>query len=211
MGQLPLLELMGGVAGQLEVEPLIAHIRAAAKAVMRAELCTVFLVSDDRQSLIGRTSDEEGGEPFAVPLHTGLAGFAAISGEVLNLADAQADERFNGAMDRKTGRRTRSVLCMPIVEQSRVIGVCQCVNKLGGSGAAFRAEEEQLCVRRSRSRDLWVPSTTDLWVPSTTCTQALDRPYVPEPRPVRAGSSPTASSRAAPSSSRAPPPSAPRG
>ena len=51
---------MGGMAGQLEVEPLIGAIRAAAKAVMRCELCTVFLVSDDRQSLIGRTSEAEG-------------------------------------------------------------------------------------------------------------------------------------------------------
>ena len=39
-----LLQLVGGVAEQLEVQPLIRHIRLAAMELMGAEMCTVFLV-----------------------------------------------------------------------------------------------------------------------------------------------------------------------
>jgi len=50
--------------------------------VIGAELCTCFLVSDDRQRLVGRTSDEEGAEFFSCSVHSGLVGYTALTGEV---------------------------------------------------------------------------------------------------------------------------------
>ena len=75
-----LLATVGGLAGHLQVEPLIRHIRQAAREVMGSEMCTVLLRDAANQQLVGQRSEEEGGEPFVLLPHTGLAGFVAKTG-----------------------------------------------------------------------------------------------------------------------------------
>ena len=53
----------------------------AAKQVMGAELCTVYLLSDDRRTLVARMSEEEGGSFFTCDMQSGLAGYAAVTSE----------------------------------------------------------------------------------------------------------------------------------
>jgi hypothetical protein len=100
----------------------------------------------------------------------GLAGHAAMHGEVVNIADAHEDSRFNKDFDLKSGYHTKSVLAMPIFDNSRstelntslspsasssadansadrhsrgnVIGVLQLINKK--HGPSFSAEDEHL-------------------------------------------------------------------
>ena len=58
-----LLATVGGLAGHQQVEPLIRHIRQAAREVMGSEMCTVLLRDDANGSqLVGTRSEEEGGE-----------------------------------------------------------------------------------------------------------------------------------------------------
>eukprot|EP00927_Polykrikos_kofoidii_P018961 TRINITY_DN18828_c0_g1_i2.p1 TRINITY_DN18828_c0_g1~~TRINITY_DN18828_c0_g1_i2.p1 ORF type:complete len:1217 (-),score=182.81 TRINITY_DN18828_c0_g1_i2:180-3830(-) len=67
-----------------------------------------------------------------LPMTQGIAGAAATSGNTINVADAYRDKRFNREVDKKTGIRTRTILCMPIaVEKGEVIGVAQFMNKKG--------------------------------------------------------------------------------
>ena len=72
-----------------------------------------------------------------VPINSGLVGAAFKSGQVLNIADAYGDPRFNRQVDARTDYRTRSVLCYPIVYQGQVVGVCQCINKISPSNLQF--------------------------------------------------------------------------
>jgi len=66
-------------------------------------------------------------------MRAGLAGAVACEGEVVNVADAYHDARFNPEFDYKTGYKTRSVLCVPVHDrEGRVIGVTQAINKLQG-------------------------------------------------------------------------------
>jgi cAMP and cAMP-inhibited cGMP 3',5'-cyclic phosphodiesterase 10 len=74
------------------------------------------------------------------PLGTGIAGQVAMTGEVLNIADAYADKRFNRTIDQITGYKTESILCMPIFIRGSIIGVVQMVNKRSG---LFSKEDEQ--------------------------------------------------------------------
>ena len=83
-----LLELFGSMSGHLEVQPLLAHIRQAAKEVMDCHKCTVMLVDRRNQVLKGRTSEEEGAQPFAIPINVGMCGYVAQTGETVNLTDA---------------------------------------------------------------------------------------------------------------------------
>jgi adenylate cyclase len=62
------------------------------------------------------------------------------TGRTINIPYAYADLRFNPAFDKKTGYFTRSILCVPIINQrGRIIGVTQVLNKRGGP---FTNEDE---------------------------------------------------------------------
>ena len=101
---------------------------------------------------------------------SGIAGYVALTGGVLNIQDAHQDVRFDPSYDKKYGYVTRSVLCMPILARTavanakgsgasaRVVGVVQMINKLpkrsgggGGGGGrkslheihAFTSDDEQ--------------------------------------------------------------------
>lgn len=48
------------------------------------------------------------------PADKGLAGYVVKTGEPLNIPDAYNDPRFNPDIDKETGYRTKTILCMPI-------------------------------------------------------------------------------------------------
>ena len=60
--------------------------------------------------------------------------------QIVNIIDAYEDPRFNPDIDKKTGYKTKSILCMPIVSKNGVIGVVQMVNSLKGDH--FTKEDE---------------------------------------------------------------------
>ena len=87
------------------------------------------------------------------PVTAGLAGHTARTGQVINIADAYEDARFNPAFDQATGYHTRSVLCVPTFDrEGKVMGVTQAINKLGGErfgdedAAMLRAVSSQIGV-----------------------------------------------------------------
>jgi len=70
-----------------------------------------------------------------LPKNKGLIGHVFKTGEILNIPDAYKDPRFNQAVDVKTMYRTTSILAAPVLdENSKVIGVIQCINKKQSKG-----------------------------------------------------------------------------
>ena len=76
----------------------------------------------------------------------GIAGMVATSGQTLNISDAYENPNFNQAIDKKTGYRTRAILCMPIKSDDQVIGVLQLINKLSGSGVYTIEDEDVMMI-----------------------------------------------------------------
>lgn len=90
-------------------------------------------------------SDEK--ERLTVPDSFGLVAETVRSGRVQRIDDVYADSRFNPAVDRQTGYRTRSLLTVPLLNSRReVIGAFQCINRLTEEGrpALFTAEDVRL-------------------------------------------------------------------
>src|SRR6202795_4866529 len=108
-----------------------------------AERGTVFLVDHERNeiwSLVGIGLDQQ---EIRLPVTRGIAGWVAQHGEAVNIADAYADPRFESEGDLRLGFRTRSLLCMPILNKDReIIGVLQLLNKK--TGAFTQADETML-------------------------------------------------------------------
>lgn len=102
-------------------------------SLLNAERASLMLVDAEEKALIMRITQDEDIELRRIPIGTGIAGAAARSGETIRIDDAYADPRFNPEIDKKTGFRTRSILCLPIRDQSgKVFAVTQLLNRKDG-------------------------------------------------------------------------------
>ena len=103
-------------------------------------------VRDQRSEANSLTSDFRpltSASTIRIPATAGLAGECAQRRDIINTPDAYADVRFNQAVDKKTGYRTRSILTIPLLDDERgLVGVAQVLNKNGGG--AFTAEDEEI-------------------------------------------------------------------
>lgn len=78
------------------------------------------------------------------PADKGLAGYVVKTGEPLNIPDAYNDDRFNPDVDKETGYKTNSILCLPIKNNNQeIIGAFQVLNKKEG---VFTKGDEDLLV-----------------------------------------------------------------
>ena len=128
-----LLELGRLVNLDLQLGDILSQIAQRAAEVMEADLCSLFLFDPETNELCLAVSLDLGEGQIRIPSWMGLAGHCFTSGEVVNLEDAYADPRFNRDVDRRTGYRTRSLLCMPLYTRERSkLGVIQLLNKKAG-------------------------------------------------------------------------------
>ena len=67
-----------------------------------------------------------------IPKDKGIAGWIVESGQPVRIADVKKDERFNADIDALTGYETKSVLCVPLMMRTGVIGVLELLNKKDG-------------------------------------------------------------------------------
>ena len=66
-------------------------------------------------------------------MNAGIAGHVATTGEGVRIDDAYRDPRFNPQVDRDTGFRTRTILCLPMRSgDGRLLGVTQLLNRCDG-------------------------------------------------------------------------------
>ena len=102
--------------------------------LLDAERASLFVVDSERQQLVLRVSeDAPDAEAVRIPLDSGIAGAVAASGKVVLVADAYADPRFNQDVDRRTGFRTRSILCLPLHDRhGSVFAITQLLNRRDG-------------------------------------------------------------------------------
>lgn len=137
-----LLNVMASVSSELELNQLLRTIVVKTSESMQAERCTLFLIDKKTGELFSRVAQGEGMAEIRIPGGAGIAGHVATTGETVNIPDCYKDSRFNPEVDRKTGYRTRNMLCMPIRDEKReIIGVLQVLNRKRGP---FGAEDERL-------------------------------------------------------------------
>ena len=93
-------------------------------------------VATDTKDIIKLSSEE------------GIIGACVTSGELINIADAYQDNRFNSKHDKQASFHTKSVLAMPIKnEEGKVIGGIQMINKKqkdGNKVIDFTKDDERL-------------------------------------------------------------------
>lgn len=140
-----LVKISRSITAITDIDALLRVIAEETKNAIQADRCTVFLWDKDTDELwskvaLGLDSSQE----IRFPAGKGLAGYVVKTGESLNITDAYNDPRFNPEVDSKTGYRTKTILCMPIMNNNReIIGAFQVINKIDG---VFTKNDEDLLV-----------------------------------------------------------------
>src|SRR5262249_25013935 len=110
--------------------------------LLDADRSTLFLYDRKTDQLWSRVAEGLDTKEIRVPANAGVAGVVFSTGETANIQDPYNDPRFNPQIDQQTGYRTRSILCIPVVNKlGERIGVTQVLNKSEG---AFTAKDEAL-------------------------------------------------------------------
>ncbi|GIW22230.1 MAG: hypothetical protein KatS3mg068_1237 [Candidatus Sericytochromatia bacterium] len=79
------------------------------------------------QFVHGSVSDKV--RTIRVPVGVGISGWVAKYGVPLIIPDAQNDPRFNNKVDKESSFITKSVICVPLKRDEKVIGILQSLNK----------------------------------------------------------------------------------
>ena len=137
-----LYELTTAFTPELSGDEVIARMVMTVRIALKGDRVGLFVVSEDRKSMILKVSERSKG--IKLPIK-GLAGMVIETNENLNIPDAYEDARFDSAMDRRTGYRTRQVLGVPVRHPltDEAIGVLQVNNRVNGSEDPFTEEEEE--------------------------------------------------------------------
>ena len=126
-----LVEVSALINAFTDFDELLAAILDVARRVMNAEACSLFLEDESRdlRLVIACAPDGDVQTPdIVVPRGRGIAGSVFETGESLLVPDAYADPRFYADADKKSGFKTRSILCTPLVRNGKKIGVLQVLN-----------------------------------------------------------------------------------
>jgi serine/threonine-protein kinase len=127
-----LLETTRGLIGANGLETL-RLLSEAAQRLADAEWATIYFVDAGQGVLRSQVVLDSHVDEIRLPLGVGIAGTVAVTGETINLPDPYTDPRFYPDVDRRTGRRTRSMLTLPIIGRGgSIVGVFQVLNKKGG-------------------------------------------------------------------------------
>ena len=120
---------------------LLDLILAEACALVRADRASLFLVDATRGELVTRIA--QGAGEIRLPMGRGIAGTVAATAVPINIPSAYDDPRFDRDNDQRSGYRTRSILCLPLIDHhDTVVGVIQVLNRLEGDH--FSAHDELL-------------------------------------------------------------------
>ncbi|MBP7634631.1 GAF domain-containing protein, partial [Candidatus Ozemobacteraceae bacterium] len=128
-----LLEVNDELGRQLELGPLIQAIVFHITDILEADRSSLFLINWKTNELWSKVAQGIEFSEIRFPVTVGLAGLVARTGETLNIEDVYQHPLFNQSIDKQTGYRTKTMLCMPIYNREQlIIGVVQVINKRNG-------------------------------------------------------------------------------
>ncbi|MBO5738383.1 GAF domain-containing protein [bacterium] len=140
-----LVKIGQAVAAEKNIDSLIKTIAEETKIALNADRCTVFLYDKENDELYSKVATGlDDFQELRISARKGLAGHVVQTGETINIKDAYSDKRFNRTVDKKTGYRTKTILCMPIKNfNQEIIGVFQVLNKFDET---FTIDDEDLLI-----------------------------------------------------------------
>jgi signal transduction histidine kinase/putative methionine-R-sulfoxide reductase with GAF domain len=135
------------LSSTLKLDELLKLIMKEITVLMDADRSTLYLLDKDREEIWSKIALKAEVKEIRQKLGMGISGAVAKTGKIMNIPDAYKDKRFDPSTDKRTGYRTRSILCMPVWEplsrgdKREILGVVQVLNKRDGF---FTEDDERL-------------------------------------------------------------------
>jgi len=130
-----LVQLSSLVNSSLDTQETLNNALMSVEQLVNAEVSSIFEVDKVKGELFFRLARGPGSEKIKnlrLAIGEGIAGWVAQTEEPLICANAYLDARFSRQFDAQSGYQTRSILCVPLKSQDRLIGVLEVLNKKDG-------------------------------------------------------------------------------
>ena len=132
-----LMKAIANINSTLNIEELLALIMESAKCVTQSEASSLMMLDKNTGELVisiptgqvkAKLSD------FRIPPGKGIVNWVATHGEPLIVPDVSVDPRFYEEVDRTSGFKTQSILCVPMRNTAgEIIGVLETINRHGNT------------------------------------------------------------------------------
>ncbi len=130
-----LMEMSAILSSTLDLDDLISLVMEKAKSDLDAEACSILFYNKETNRLEFKGAICENGKTSEIlqkkgtlEMGQGIAGSVAETLQPLFLEDVRTDSRFNQEADRFAGVPTKSLIALPLVGRSGLIGVAEILN-----------------------------------------------------------------------------------
>lgn len=132
-----LLEITHQWAQSDNLETLLNQMAEAATRQFECDRATIFLWDRPHKTLVGRPALGMENNELRVPDDAGVVGRVVQSGEPERVDRADDRAAIHGAVDKKTGYTTETILCVPLVTAAgETLGAFELLNKKQGNFTA---------------------------------------------------------------------------
>jgi len=129
-------DISNSITSSLDLHDIASVVSDAARRAIGTEQISIALIDPSEQRL--NFFQELMGPAYQdltqakIELDEGIAGWVARHGKPVIVNDVYSDDRFYKGFDALTGYKTRSILCVPLTIEDRVIGILEAINKIRG-------------------------------------------------------------------------------
>lgn len=143
-----LVGMMAQIGSSLDRDEILRLIIHSARILLDAEACSLFLLDDESGDLVltlsSQRDEQYSLENQHIPYGKGIIGNVVETGETVNVANTDQDDRFYRQFDDSSGFVTRSILAVPLKARiiqlgneqgatpERIIGGLEAINKASG-------------------------------------------------------------------------------
>lgn len=126
-----MIEIGKALTSSLEIHDILETIMKQVDKLIKPKAWSLLLVDSETGDLIFEivvSSVSEKLLGLRLEKGKGIAGWVALTGKPLLIADVSKDERFEEGFDEKLNFSTRSIVCVPMKIKDQVVGVIELIN-----------------------------------------------------------------------------------
>ncbi len=135
------IEIEKRIGGERNIDQLMPLIMTEISRFLDADRSTLFLLDWERMELWAKFAEGLKPGKIIIKFGMGIVGVSVLTKQIINVANAYEDPRFNAEIDEITGFKTQSLLAAPIIgKRDEVVGAIELLNKKTG---LFTKQDEQ--------------------------------------------------------------------
>ena len=127
-----ILKFSALINSSLNIIEVLDNAMKWAEEFIDAEASSVYELAEDNVELsirLARGEKKRAVEGLKLKVGEGIAGSVVATGKPVVIQDVRNDKRCSDKIDRLTGFKTRSMICVPLILRDRPVGALQVMNK----------------------------------------------------------------------------------